>query len=75
MIDEAVAPGNLNPRTIPFMYRKPRHFQGIIGTAENGRPESGNGEESRLESGNGEGESRPESGRSEETDRVRNSEE
>lgn len=36
MIDEAVAPGNLNPRTIPFMYRKPRHFQGIIGTAENG---------------------------------------
>ena len=29
-IRDAVSPGNLQPRTIPFMYKKERKFQGII---------------------------------------------
>lgn len=29
-VPKAVSPGNLNPRTIPFMYRKKRQFHGII---------------------------------------------
>ncbi|BCN31128.1 alpha-L-rhamnosidase-related protein [Anaeromicropila herbilytica] len=29
-IRDAVSPGNLNPRTIPFMYKKKRYFKGII---------------------------------------------
>lgn len=29
-VPKAVSPGNLNPRTIPFMYRKKRQFNGII---------------------------------------------
>lgn len=29
-IRDAVSPGNLQPRTIPFMYKKKRNFEGII---------------------------------------------
>lgn len=30
IIDEAISPGNINPRTIPYMYRKSRNFTGLL---------------------------------------------